>query len=285
MLDYMMDDTPTSVDRDSLLSAEERRQMTERNRAEHAAMREQSMQTPSEQLVLMQQEQLDRERLRRLQESERNRYAAGSREMPYVSAIPSISPISMVAGSSAVAADVHDEYDEAYELPYVDSDVSIPDPAEFGDDCMPAQNRQRFTLYSAASRFQSVFLRNRNSHRVSPIAGALLAVLALLFIGNIIYGKMRTNQIYSEIAALEAEYDDWCAKNMSLETSIKGKMTAKNIEEYAENELGLKPLDDSQISYVTIQTEDEIVIADSEEDFWSIMGNYFTSLFEYLRGE
>ena len=59
----------------------------------------------------------------------------------------------------------------------------------------------------------------------------------------------------------------------------------KNIEEYAEKTLGLMPLNQSQIEYIQLQTEDEVTISEPEDNFFVSINDYLVSIWEYLRGK
>lgn len=123
-----------------------------------------------------------------------------------------------------------------------------------------------------------------NPGRITTSGAIAIGMLSVLLIGCVIYGKVQTNEVYTEIAALQAEYDDLTEKNASLKSEMEAKMTVKNIEEYAENVLGLQQLDRSQISYIQLQTEDEVTISEPEENLIVVINDYLKSLWELLRG-
>ena len=100
-----------------------------------------------------------------------------------------------------------------------------------------------------------------------------------------IYGRVQTNEIYTKIAALQTEYDDLTAKNISMRSEMEGKMTVKNIEDYAKEELKLQPLNQSQITYIQLQTEDEVVITEPEDNLFVRINDKLVSIWEYLRGK
>lgn len=121
-------------------------------------------------------------------------------------------------------------------------------------------------------------------NRITTGGAVTLGILTCVLIGTVIYGRVQTNEIYTEIAALQAEYDDLVARNVSMKSEMEGKMTVKNIEEYAENVLGLRPLNQSQIEYIQLQTEDEVIISEPESNFFVTINDYLVSFWEFLRG-
>ena len=126
---------------------------------------------------------------------------------------------------------------------------------------------------------------HRYPNRITTSGAVTLGLLTGLLIGTIIYGRVQTNEIYTKISAKQAEYDDLVSKNVSMKSEMEGKMTVKNIEEYAEEELGLMPLDQSQIVYLQLQTEDEVNITEPEDNLFVTVNDYLVSIWEYLCGK
>lgn len=122
------------------------------------------------------------------------------------------------------------------------------------------------------------------STRITTGGAVTIGMLSVLLIGCVIYGRVQTNEIYSKIAVLQAEYDDLNTRNVSMKSEMESKMTVKNIEEYAKQK-GLQPLDQSQIEYIQIQTEDEVDISEPEENIIVVINDYLKSIWELLRGK
>ena len=123
-----------------------------------------------------------------------------------------------------------------------------------------------------------------NPNRITTGGAIALGVLTGILIGTVIYGRVQTNEVYTRIAELQTEYDDLVAKNVSMKSEMEGKMTVKNIEEYAEKELGLRPLNQSQIVYIQLQTEDEVIVTEPEDNFFVTINDYLVGIWEFLRG-
>lgn len=138
---------------------------------------------------------------------------------------------------------------------------------------------------ASASRYARTASAASNPNRITTGGAMTLGILTGVLIGTVIYGRVQTNEIYTKIAALQTEYDDLVARNVSMKSEMEGKMTVKNIEEYAEDVLGLMPLNQSQIEYIQIRTEDEVVISEPEDNFFVTINDYFVSIWEFLRGK
>ncbi|MBQ8435697.1 MAG: hypothetical protein IJX24_06795, partial [Oscillospiraceae bacterium] len=69
-----------------------------------------------------------------------------------------------------------------------------------------------------------------------------------------------------------------------MKSELEGKMTLKNVEEYAEKVLGLQKLDNSQINYVETQTDDIIEIPDEDKNLFTKIIEKFNGFVEYIFG-
>lgn len=69
-----------------------------------------------------------------------------------------------------------------------------------------------------------------------------------------------------------------------MQTELEGQASIRNIKKYAEEELGLKKMSQSQIQYIQIQTEDEVIVEEPEQNIFVKIKRWFMDLIEYLRG-
>ena len=176
-------------------------------------------------------------------------------------------------------------------------DVDIPKaPAKpSGTDTAAARSgknvRRKSTAVSAKQRTAGgrysagVSSVSAYPNRITAGSAIMFGVLTVALIGLVIYGRVQTNEAYTRIAALQAEYDDLVAQNVSMKSEMEGKMTVKNIEEYAENVLGLMPLNQSQIEYIQLQTEDEVAIAETDDSIFVVINDYLVRFWEFLSGK
>lgn len=178
---------------------------------------------------------------------------------------------------------------EPPELKGPDIDIALPEepkaPEQKNSKSKRNQNtkRKQSSRSAAAGRFgASASAAGRN--RITTGGSVMLGILTGVLIGTVIYGRVQTNEIYTQIAELQVKYDDLTARNVSMKSEMEAKMTVKNIEEYAEKELGLLPLNQSQIEYIQIQTEDDVTISEPEDNFFVTVNDYLVSIWEFLRG-
>ena len=119
---------------------------------------------------------------------------------------------------------------------------------------------------------------------VSMILIIFVSLVALAMLGMVIYSFDRRNSAYNEVNALNAKLSFAQAENIRLQTEVDNKMSAKNVEEYAENVLGMQKIDSSQIKYIKIHTDDIVNIPEQDPGFIERVKIFIRDCVEYFRG-
>lgn len=119
--------------------------------------------------------------------------------------------------------------------------------------------------------------------QASPFSFFMRATLILAVLCAVLYGKVESNRLFNEITALEAQLAALETENITLAAEYEAATSVKNVEDYAQNVLGLQKLDKSQIEYVELSgdTVIEVVEAENRNIFVMIEG-WFADLCEYL---
>ncbi len=112
----------------------------------------------------------------------------------------------------------------------------------------------------------------------------LVSALAVVMLGTVIYSFDRRNTMYNKVSSLNSELNFAEAENVRLQSELDSKMSAKNVEDYAENVLGMKKIDSSQIQYIEIQTDDVVNIPEQDESLLAKLKRLFDTCVEYFRG-
>ncbi len=112
----------------------------------------------------------------------------------------------------------------------------------------------------------------------------IASVLTLALFMVVIYSYVQLNEVYSDISAATIELNELRSENVRMQTELEGQASIRNIKEYAEERLGLKKMDQSQIQYIQIQTEDQVIVEEPEKNIFIKLKSWFIDLIEYLRG-
>lgn len=127
-------------------------------------------------------------------------------------------------------------------------------------------------------------MSNTETKSGSVFSIIVVAALAVVMFGAVIYSFDRRNTMYNKVSDLNNELNIAEAENVRLQSELDSKMSAKNVEDYAENVLGMQKIDPSQIQYIEIQTDDVVSIPEQDESLASKLKRLFDACVEYFRG-
>ena len=100
----------------------------------------------------------------------------------------------------------------------------------------------------------------------------------------VINSYVQLNEVYSDISTANSDLNILRSENVRMQTELEGKASISNIKDYAEQHLGLQPLNKSQIQYLQIQTQDSVVIEEEEQNIFVKIKHKFEDIVAYLRG-
>ena len=129
-----------------------------------------------------------------------------------------------------------------------------------------------------------IVIRRNEARSGSIISIVFVSLLAAALLGSVIYSLDRRNTMYNKVAAMDEKLKSAAAENVRLQSELDSKMSAKNIEEYAENVLGMEKIDSTQIEYIKIQTGDVVTIPEQEKGVIAKIKSFFDKCVEYFRG-
>jgi len=124
-----------------------------------------------------------------------------------------------------------------------------------------------------------------NNHRNngSMISIIMVSLLAALLLGSVIYSLNRRNTMYNKASAANSQLELVQAENVRLQSELDSRVSAKNVEDYAENVLGMQKIDSSQIKYIKIQTSDVVNIPEKKKGLVATLKSLFDRCVEYFR--
>ncbi len=120
--------------------------------------------------------------------------------------------------------------------------------------------------------------------RGSTVRALVVVVLALVAFGAVIFSYVQQGEVYSEISAATTQLSELQSENVQMQTKLEGQASISSVKEYAEDYLGMQKLDNSQIQYINIQTEDEIILDEQSQNIFVRIKHAFQNLLAYLRG-
>ncbi|MBQ8182066.1 MAG: hypothetical protein IJ010_08890 [Ruminococcus sp.] len=172
-------------------------------------------------------------------------------------------------------------FDDDYSYDYSYDFSGEPDP--FSDEAsLPEQPDSE----TESEKNEKPVLRYRRTEakKGSVIRIVFLSLLAVALLGSVIYSLDRRNTMYNKVASLNDKLELTEAENVRLQSELESRMSAKNVEEYAENVLGMQKIDPSQIEFIKIQTGDVVIIPEQKKSFFDKIGDFFEKCAEYFKG-
>ncbi len=124
---------------------------------------------------------------------------------------------------------------------------------------------------------------NKRRKNAATIRIIIAAVIVLALFSVMTYGRVELSKLYSEKAQMEDQLMLLHNENVSLESELAQQTGLTKVEEYAENRLGLKKLDKSQIEYVEVEEKTSAtVVEDPESNIFVDIQEWFNGVLEYL---
>lgn len=129
-----------------------------------------------------------------------------------------------------------------------------------------------------------ITMRHQTAKKGSAPKVFLTGACALLLLAPVVYAQVEVKEVTTEITKANQEYDTILNEQKRMQSELESKMSIKNVEEYAEQVLGLQKLDQSQIEYLQLQTDDIVAIPEQEKNLFIKIKDKFQTVLEYLRG-
>ncbi len=121
-------------------------------------------------------------------------------------------------------------------------------------------------------------VRRESAFKFTVRAFFILAVMCA-----VLYGKVESNALFNEISDLEDQLASLQSENITLAAEYEARTSLKNVEDYAENVLGLKKLDKAQIEYVEIPGDTVIEKVEIEnKNIFIRIRSWFNEIKEHL---
>lgn len=129
-----------------------------------------------------------------------------------------------------------------------------------------------------------ILMRKNEAQSGSVLMIIFISMVAAALLGSVIFCLNKRNTMYNKVAAMNEKLKIASAENVRLQSELDSKMSAKNIEEYAENVLKMQKIDSTQIKYIKTPTDDVVTIPEQEKGLAAKVKAFFDKCVEYFRG-
>ncbi len=119
----------------------------------------------------------------------------------------------------------------------------------------------------------------RNGSVIAVFAAVAFVVLVAF---AWLYSKVQISDLTAEISDQKTELEQMERENVRLHSLLDSKFTLDNVEQIASQELGLQKTQSSQITYITLNTEEMTEVAETNTNIFVSIKNWFNSILEFL---
>ena len=140
-------------------------------------------------------------------------------------------------------------------------DLTLFEPARKREP-VSAPKRPRLVKTSGPARkSREQLAAERKAARFKIIEFAVIAALCAAFIAPNIFSRIKVNELNGKIAAMTTQLNEVKSENTRLDMELKAKISLDNVQNYAENVLGMDKRDRYQIYYFNLENGNEILPA------------------------
>ena len=100
--------------------------------------------------------------------------------------------------------------------------------------------------------------------RIAALRAGVIAIVALLILGSLIYSRVMLTNYQSELADQKAALKTEQSENVRLQMQFNSLMSMDKIEEYAQTKLGMVKRESYQVRYFDMSEEDNTETAQKD---------------------
>jgi len=127
-----------------------------------------------------------------------------------------------------------------------------------------------------------VIKREQVARRDVTLRIVLTFVLALAVSAMIIYNYMTLNELTSDINEAQAQYGVLQSEYRRLMVQSESQLSLRKIEEKAQDQMGMAPIESYQVEYIQIEDEEQVALAEASPGLFDTIKGGFASIVEYL---
>ena len=116
----------------------------------------------------------------------------------------------------------------------------------------------------------------------SIFATVVSAVLCIAVAFSILYSKVELAEYTAMISEVKTQLETEQRENDRLNAELDSMVTLDNVESIAASELGLQKTQNSQINFVTLNTEKMTEVAKTDTNIFVSIKDWFYDVLEYL---
>ena len=138
---------------------------------------------------------------------------------------------------------------------------------------------RRAQRQSEPTRIERVKSTPMPASRISPIKAIACLLLVVAVASALLYTHVSLTERVSQVSYATEEYTKLEAEGVRLNMELEGMVSLENVEEYAQEHLGMTKKENKNVEYVRLNQENKIEVADrSGAGFWDSVVGFFSGL-------
>lgn len=127
--------------------------------------------------------------------------------------------------------------------------------------------RKKKPSLSVHKQTRDAAMRERARAKVAMVfQGAFLAAIVAAVVVAMLCSRVELTELSTQISKKQKALSEVQTENIRLEAEVEAKLSARNVEEYATQKLGMAPLDKSQVTYLRLNEGDEVRLTEQAGD-------------------
>jgi cell division protein FtsL len=118
----------------------------------------------------------------------------------------------------------------------------------------------------------------------SPIKLLIMCAVVLCCLLLVVKSYSDLAAISDEIAKTQAAVEVLESEHVRMEANIEGRSAIRYVEEYAEDVLGMRKIEKSQIEYIDVTGGNQVIVPETEKGFFTKAKESLDEFLEYLKG-
>jgi cell division protein FtsB len=118
----------------------------------------------------------------------------------------------------------------------------------------------------------------------SPVRLLIMGAVVLSCLLLIVKSYSDLAALSDSIAKVQAEVDTLSSEQVRMEARIEGRSAIRYVEEYAEDVLGMRKIDKSQVEYIDVTGGNQVILPETEKGVFTELKQSLDEFLEYLKG-
>lgn len=126
------------------------------------------------------------------------------------------------------------------------------------------EKKPQLKLVQQTKRTAAQIKQETNEATLKAVKIFAVAIAILLFMSMAIYSRVQLDEVNRKISSVENKIELAQSDTIRLNNELNAIVSMNNVEDFAANKLGMVKVQEYQVVYVDLSTEDQVVMTDGE---------------------